>query len=1195
MKDESKKPVRVFEEERPPRRCEGRKRAEQRVWESGERFRALIENASDAVAILNAEGIIVYESPSAERVLGYGPQDLVGKPMLDFVHPDDVSNVAGIFASILNNPRTPMSTELRFRHKDDSWHWLEGVGNNLLDDPQVQGVVANYRDITERKRAEQASRESEDRYRDLLENANDLIQSVSPDGHFLYVNRAWQEALGYNEEEIAGLSLVDIIHPDSQAHTTEAFQQLLSGGKAARVEAVLLAKDGREIVVEGTANCKIVDGKPVHIRGILRDVTERKQAEEALRESEAKYAALVEQAVDGVIIVQDGVFKFANEGMAEIAGYTVEEMESMPFLDIVVSELRESVAQRFASRMAGEQLSTVYETKIRCKDGTVKEVEAHSRTIQYQGSPSNLSIVRDVTERKRAERAVRESEERFRGLTESTSDWVWEVDVDGVYTYASPKVKDLLGYQPEEVIGKSPFDLMPPEEAKRIAEEFQAIMESHTPFARLENTNLDKDGRLVVLETSGVPFFDADGRLCGYRGIDRDITERKRAEEALQKQMHDLGERVKELNCLYAISSSRLASKQDASLEEILEGVVGLIPPAWQYPEITCARITLGDQEFRTENFSEAIWKQSSNIVVEGNPIGTVEVYYLQEKPGADEGPFLKEERSLIEAIGERLGRITERKRAEEALRESEEKYRRLVGTLHEGVWVIDKDAYTTFVNPPMAEMLGYTPDEMGGKHLFSFMDERGVEIAKRDLERRQRGIPEQHDFEFIRKDGTRIYTILATGPIADDHGNYAGAVAGVLDITERKRLEGETLQRNRELAALHHILLSITQTLDLQEVLEEIVSQAGTALGSGYTSIVTVNEDGSLGIDSETFSDIPSLSIRARPEGVTRRIVASGQPIIIDDVDAEEGTTPAIVAAGIKSYAGVPIKTKDATIGVLFVHSSQPNAFANRLNLLEDLANQAAIAIENARLYKEASTVGALREADRLKTELLSNVSHELRTPLTSIKGYCTSMLHFYDRLSDEDRLDSLREINQASDKLTKLVENLLELSRLQAAGLDVEKEPTRVESVISAAVEHIREKAKGYHFVTRVAESLPMVKADPGRIRQVLDNLLSNAVKFSPEGTEISVSCEAKGQELMVSVRDCGKGMSREDLDKVFDRFYQVSPGLVQQGSGAGLGLAICKHIVEAHGGRIWAESKPRKGSTFVFTLPLTAEGKF
>jgi len=152
----------------------------------------------------------------------------------------------------------------------------------------------------------------------------------------------------------------------------------------------------------------------------------------------------------------------------------------------------------------------------------------------------------------------------------------------------------------------------------------------------------------------------------------------------------------------------------------------------------------------------------------------------------------VKDDSGRVQGLVLSLVDTTERKRAEEELRKSEEKYRQLIGSLHEGIWVIDKDAYTTFANPRMAEMLGYTVEEMLGKHLFSFMDERGVEIATRNLERRRRGIKEQHEFEFLRKDGTRIYTLLETSPLTDDNGYYVGAIAGVQDITKHRRADEE-------------------------------------------------------------------------------------------------------------------------------------------------------------------------------------------------------------------------------------------------------------------------------------------------------------------------------------------------------------------------------------------------------------------
>jgi signal transduction histidine kinase len=413
-----------------------------------------------------------------------------------------------------------------------------------------------------------------------------------------------------------------------------------------------------------------------------------------------------------------------------------------------------------------------------------------------------------------------------------------------------------------------------------------------------------------------------------------------------------------------------------------------------------------------------------------------------------------------------------------------------------------------------------------------------------------------------------------------------------LVENAERKRTEDAIRRQNEQLKALHNILLSITQTFDLDKILREIVSQARIALGSEYTSIVTLNDDGSLGIGCEDFVGIPPLSVRARAKGITRSIITTGKPVAIDDIKTDQNPNPALVSAGIRAYAGVPIKTRDKTMGVLFVHSTKLIAFSGSMALLTSLANQAAIAMENARLYQEASTAGALREANRLKTELLANVSHELRTPLASIKGYCTSTLRFYNRLNDDERLDSLREIDQASDRLAELVENLLELSRLEDAGLKIDKELTRIEPVIAATVEDIKRRAKEHRFAVRVTKPLPMIEADPRRLRQVMDNLLSNAVKYSPQGTEIDVLCEAKGKEIVVSVRDQGIGIAPEEQARVFERFYQVAlPGGGKPG-GAGLGLTICKRIVEAHGGRIWVESKVGKGSTFCFTLPLTVK---
>ena len=197
----------------------------------------------------------------------------------------------------------------------------------------------------------------------------------------------------------------------------------------------------------------------------------------------------------------------------------------------------------------GEYEYSVHEPKQREIETIISRFNYMAEKIK--GREKSLSEVNrrledEILEHKRAQEALRESEGKFRSLVETTSDWIWEVDANGIYVYASPKVKDLLGYEPEEIVGRTPFDLMVPEEAKHVAEEFNAFMEACELFYGLENLNLHKDGRTVLLESSGVPILDTNGRLLGYRGIDRDITERKKAEEELRKHREQLEDLVKE-------------------------------------------------------------------------------------------------------------------------------------------------------------------------------------------------------------------------------------------------------------------------------------------------------------------------------------------------------------------------------------------------------------------------------------------------------------------------------------------------------------------------------------------------------------------------------------------------------------------------------------------------------------------------
>jgi PAS domain S-box-containing protein len=238
----------------------------------------------------------------------------------------------------------------------------------------------------------------------------------------------------------------------------------------------------------------------------------------------------------------------------------------------------------------------------------------------------------------------------------------------------------------------------------------------------------------------------------------------------------------------------------DRSWEELVQMTVDLIPFGWLNPGNVGIQVALEGREFKTKNFRITGLKHADDITVDGEQIGTITVCCLAGKTSSQDSIFLNQRHQLIANVAEQIGIMIQRRRTQAALRDSERTYRMVAENLHEGIWFIDQDEYTTYVNPRMADMLGYTVDEMIGQHLFAFMDESGVELCKHNLERRKQGIKDQHDFELLCKDSQRIYTSMEASPVKDAEGNYIGALAGVADITERKNIEMELRQRTYDL-----------------------------------------------------------------------------------------------------------------------------------------------------------------------------------------------------------------------------------------------------------------------------------------------------------------------------------------------------------------------------------------------------------
>lgn len=329
-----------------------------------------------------------------------------------------------------------------------------------------------------------------------------------------------------------------------------------------------------------------------------------------------------------------------------------------------------------------------------------------------------------------------------------------------------------------------------------------------------------------------------------------------------------------------------------------------------------------------------------------------------------------------------------------------------------------------------------------------------------------------------------------------------------------------------------------------------------------------------------------------ARPSELASCAFSTGRPVHagLGWAVGEEAYVPP--RSGIRSQLAVPMVLKDRVVGVVDLESKQANAYSlNDERLLVSIANHAALAVDNLHLVEEARKVQTFKELDRMKSDLLSTVSHELRTPLGSIKGYASMLLLHDSKLGGAERREYIETIDSEADRLRELIENLLDLSRLEAGVLRVEPKPVLLGATAREVVRKVQLATRLHQVVLDWPEERELI-ADPKRVYQVMQNLLSNAVKYSPDGGRIVLRGEFQPRQLVVSVVDQGLGMPPNELDRIFDRFHRVAGGAAAQIGGTGLGLAICKAFVDAHGGRIWAESDGvDKGSSFRFTLPLVA----
>ncbi len=388
-----------------------RRQAETELLRREKKFRALTENSLDIVTLLNREGVYQFNSPSVKRVLGYEPEELVGQSVFSFCHPEDLAALMSAFQHGLKHPEETIRLEFRFRHRDGSWIHLEVVGQNRLDDPDIDSVIVNARDITGRKHIEQHLRESEKRFRDLFEESADAIFVEDFEGVVLDANPAACQLHNLTREKLVGANVLDLVPWEKRREVSQDFQRLVNG-EASRVEGESVSADGRVTPVEIRATNIEYRGQPALLLHV-RDISERKHTEAALRSSEMLFHSVWENAVDGMRLTDEqGYVVAVNQAFCKMVGLSRAELEGNPFT-LIYAEVEQParILKKYQQGFRDRFIEKQNERRITLRNGASIVIENTNSFVELRGQPTLLlSSFRDVTGQKRLEEQLRHAQ-----------------------------------------------------------------------------------------------------------------------------------------------------------------------------------------------------------------------------------------------------------------------------------------------------------------------------------------------------------------------------------------------------------------------------------------------------------------------------------------------------------------------------------------------------------------------------------------------------------------------------------------------------------------------------------------------------------------------------------------------------------------------------------------------------------------
>lgn len=1134
-----------------------RNRVEADLRESEARLRSALEASRMGTWDWNIETGLVQWSDNLEAMFGLEPGAFDGSFAMftRFLHPDDHDRVLATVDQAIATGED-YNTEFRVVCPDGTVRWALSQGKVFYDqNGQPVRMVGNDIDITERKQAEIALRESEQRYATLSQISPVGIFRTDVHGDCLYANARWCELTGLSLEVAQGKGWVSALHPDDRDRIVAEWYRAAESNLPFLGEYRFQTPDGKVSWVIGQATAeRDVEGRLVGYVGTVTDISDRKQAENALQDSESRFRQLAENinVVFWMKEVKEDRVSYVSPAYERLWGLNPQELyeNHQAWIDYIHPDDRASVETAFQAKAAAGLFDEEY--RIMLPNGQVRWVRDRCFPLRNEAGALYrfTGIAEDITDRKQIEEMLRLQAQ----VLDQTHDSVVSTDLDGNITSWNKGAERVFGYTPEEVLGQ-PVAMLYPSDQQEVLQNQVIVPLKAQGKHEVEVVTQRKSGERFDLLLSLSLLRNEHQMPIGMIGFSMEITDRKRTEAALRQ-----NEQLLRLALTGAQAGSwdwEISTNKVVWSAENFD-LYGLTPTqSLQYEDWNNTlhpddRERVNAETFRVIEEKQAEYRVEFRVVHSQRGIR-----WLQALGRL----VVNEQGAPIRLSGINLD-ITDRKLAEDALRQSEAFTRRILESSSDCIKLFNLNGQLLYMNPGglcMMEIDDFRP--YINVDWASFWQEEMRETVEAAIATAKTG-------ELIRfqgfcptAKGTPKWWDVVVSPILSTEGQVIQLLATSRDITERMHSEA-----------------ALRQSEERFRTLADNMSQfAWMAHANG--DIFWYNQRW-FNYTGKTLEEMQGWGWQTvhHPDHVDR--VVQHIRHCFETGQLWEDTFPLRGQDGQYRWflsRAIPIRNEQGDINCWFGTNT-------------DITERKQSEMERDRLLEQEQAARASAErANRIKDEFLAVLSHELRSPLNPILGWTKLM---QSRKFDPTKTsEALATIERNAKLQTQLIDDLLDVAKILRGKLSMNATPVDLAFVIEQAIDTVRTAAVAKE-ITLHAElpQIGRVSGDAARLQQIVWNLLSNAIKFTPTREQVNIWLERVGNQAQIIVSDTGKGINPDFLPHIFESFRQEDASTTRKYGGLGLGLAIVRHLVEAHGGTIWADSQGEgQGSTFMVQLPL------